>query len=146
MINEKFKYLRLKSNLTMDKMAEKMNSTLGTKISKSMISSWENGRYSPSLETIENYSSFFDINIFYFINNGIDTELDTLFYNDEDSDFTKKEDIALKKEKEQKYFREIIEKNLNDMNAESLYKTAEYIIDIRRLQEYLEKDEKNNNA
>lgn len=65
-LGEKLKYLRDVEDLSMDKLASNFNGKYSTNISKSMISSWENGRYLISPKNLNIYRDYFKVPPFYF--------------------------------------------------------------------------------
>lgn len=59
------KQLRLEKNLSMDELCEKLNNSYNLKITKSMISRWENGQASPNNSYLSAYAKFFNIDLNY---------------------------------------------------------------------------------
>ena len=59
------KQLRLEKNLSMDDLCEKLNNSYNLKITKSMISRWENGQASPNNTYLSAYAKFFNIDLNY---------------------------------------------------------------------------------
>lgn len=75
-IGEIIKYLRTKKRLSMEELAEKVNSEYGTSINKGMISKWENGLGEPRLDNVRQLALFFDVSLDYLI--GIDVSLEDI--------------------------------------------------------------------
>ena len=61
------KQLRLEKNLSMDELCEKLNNSYNLKITKSMISRWENGQASPNNSYLSAYAKFFNIDLNYLV-------------------------------------------------------------------------------
>lgn len=61
------KQLRLEKNLSMDDLCEKLNNSYNLKITKSMISRWENGQASPNNTYLSAYAKFFNIDLNYLV-------------------------------------------------------------------------------
>ena len=61
------KQLRLEKNLSMDELCEKLNNSYNLKITKSMISRWENGQASPNNAYLSAYAKFFNIDLNYLV-------------------------------------------------------------------------------
>ena len=61
------KQLRLEKNLSMDDLCEKLNNSYNLKITKSMISRWENGQASPNNSYLSAYAKFFNIDLNYLV-------------------------------------------------------------------------------
>ncbi|MFJ8065854.1 helix-turn-helix domain-containing protein [Psychrobacillus sp. NPDC096426] len=66
------KELRLNRKLTIEQLADSLNSKFGSKISKSSISRWENGEADPKLEFVRLLADFFQVPGHYFL--GEDSE------------------------------------------------------------------------
>ena len=56
-ISNNIKKLRLKSKLTQEELAEKLN------VTRQAVSNWENGKTEPDIETLTNIAQIFDISI-----------------------------------------------------------------------------------
>ena len=61
------KQLRFEKNLSMDELCEKLNNNYNLKITKSMISRWENGQASPNNTYLSAYAKFFNIDLNYLV-------------------------------------------------------------------------------
>lgn len=61
------KELRLNRKLTIEQLADSLNSKYGSKISKSSISRWENGEADPKLEFVRLLADFFKVSGQYFL-------------------------------------------------------------------------------
>lgn len=73
-VGKKLKYIREKSGLSMDKLANEINNKYNSNISKSMISSWENGRYLISPINLNLYIDYFDVPVNYLIKDNISVD------------------------------------------------------------------------
>ena len=62
---DKLKDLRIKSNLSMDSLIEKLNKKYDLNITKSMMSRWENNLSEPSNKFVAAYAKFFNIDLNY---------------------------------------------------------------------------------
>lgn len=59
------KQLRLEKKLSMDELCEKLKNSYNLKITKSMISRWENGLANPNNTYLSAYAKFFNIDLNY---------------------------------------------------------------------------------
>ena len=67
-IGEKIKLLRTEKQLTIDMMVADMNEKYPTlAINKSMLSRWENGQNTPSLENAKYLCMYFDVSLDFLI-------------------------------------------------------------------------------
>lgn len=64
----KLKDLRKSHNLTMEQLADKINTKYDTKINKGMLSKWENNLGEPSLENMRVLSNFYNVSLDYLLN------------------------------------------------------------------------------
>ena len=64
---DKLKDLRIKSNLSMDSLIEKLNKKYDLNITKSMMSRWENNLSEPSNKFVAAYAKFFNIDLNYLV-------------------------------------------------------------------------------
>ncbi|WP_282926868.1 helix-turn-helix domain-containing protein [Helcococcus kunzii] len=130
MISNKLKHLRTYNKMTMRELAEAMNKTENAKISASMISSWENEKYKPSLSTLQTYSNYFNVKIEYLTNNDIPIDYyPNLELEKEKFDYKNLEEF----ETEQK---NIILSNIKKLNFIGLVRVANYTEDISRISTY----------
>ncbi|AVQ30367.1 helix-turn-helix domain-containing protein [Fusobacterium varium] len=89
------KQLRFEKNLSMDELCEKLNKLYNLKITKSMISRWENGQASPNNTYLSAYAKFFNIDLNYLV--GLtDTKRPLYFINPELETLNKRETLQLK--------------------------------------------------
>lgn len=89
------KQLRFEKNLSMDELCEKLNNNYNLKITKSMISRWENGQASPNNTYLSAYAKFFNIDLNYLV--GLtDIRRPLEFVNPELEKLNKRETMQLK--------------------------------------------------
>lgn len=89
------KQLRFEKNLSMDELCEKLNNNYNLKITKSMISRWENGQASPNNTYLSAYAKFFNIDLNYLV--GLtDIRRPLEFINPELEKLNKRETMQLK--------------------------------------------------
>ncbi len=62
-LGRKLKDLRKSRNLTMEQLADKMNTKYNTKINKGMLSKWENNLGEPSLENMRILANFYQVSL-----------------------------------------------------------------------------------
>lgn len=67
MFGRKLKEIRQQKHLSMDALAKNLNKKYNTKISKSMISHWENGQTDPSISYVRILMDYFNKGYEYFI-------------------------------------------------------------------------------
>lgn len=104
------KQLRLEKDLSMDELCEKLNKTYNLKITKSMISRWENGQASPNNSYLSAYARFFNIDLNYLVGlTDIRRPLD--YINPELENLNKRETLQLK---------ELMQQNAMFFNDESV--------------------------
>lgn len=70
-VGKKLKYLRNSKDLSMEQLKDFFNGKYNSKVSKSMISNRENGRYLISNKNLNLYVDFFDVPLSYFLNDNI---------------------------------------------------------------------------
>lgn len=61
MFSEKLAELRKAKHISLDKMAEELNSQYNTNISKSMISRWEHGKTDPQMKYVRILADYFNV-------------------------------------------------------------------------------------
>ena len=89
------KELRLEKDLSMDELSERLNKTYSLKITKSMISRWENGQASPNNTYLSAYAKFFNIDLNYLVGlTDVRRPLD--FINPDLENLNKRETLQLK--------------------------------------------------
>jgi len=71
------KELRLNRKLTIEQLADSLNSRFDSKISKSSISRWENGEADPKLEFVRLLADFFQVPGQYFLGEDSEKILDS---------------------------------------------------------------------
>lgn len=74
--SERFKFLRLEKNMTQDDLVESFNKKYNTTFNKSTISQYENGKRKPEVDTLENWSDFFNVPVDYLL--GYNSSFDLL--------------------------------------------------------------------
>lgn len=94
-IGIRLKQLRVESGFSMDDEAFKLNSAFGLKITKSMMSRWENGSAQPTNIFLSAYARFHNIDLNYIVGlTDIKKPLTDCFPND---DFNNDERLIIKK-------------------------------------------------
>lgn len=78
MFGERLKKLRKSRNFSQDKLAEELNKKYDKKISKSMISRWENGKNDIQMEMVHIIADYFNVNPVRLINPVITDNVATL--------------------------------------------------------------------
>ncbi|WP_295884869.1 helix-turn-helix transcriptional regulator [uncultured Anaerococcus sp.] len=155
-LGKKLKYLRNKSNLSMDKLASNFNNEYGSSISKSMISSWENGRYLISPKNLSIYYQYFRVPPYYFtVDDIIPEDFDKLkLGNYEDykhilldsdlEDYDDYIDIYFDEKSRDEESKEMIKSDidfyLNKLNIDGYNKILSYTQDISRINQYLDSE------
>lgn len=92
---DKIKKLRTDNNLSMEELCEKLNKSYNLKITKSMVSRWENGQTSPNNTYLAAYAKYFNIDLNY-LAGLIDTPKPLEFVNPELEKLNKRETLQLK--------------------------------------------------
>ncbi|MDU2565510.1 MAG: helix-turn-helix transcriptional regulator [Anaerococcus sp.] len=155
-LGKKLKYLRNKSNLSMDKLASNFNNEYGSSISKSMISSWENGRYLISPKNLKLYYQYFKVPPYFLTIDDIPPEdFDKLklgnyedykqmiinFALDDYDDYLNiYYDEKFKDEESKEIIKDEIDFYLNKLNIEGYNKILNYAEDISRINQYLDSE------
>lgn len=155
-LGEKLKYLRTKDNLSMDQLANNFNDEYGSSISKSMISSWENGRYLISPKNLNIYNNYFKVPPFYFSVDYIKSEDfeslrvgDYEKYKDRiiDNDFGEFDDYLETyfdekniDEDSKNIIKDDIDFLMTRLNLNGYRKVLSYVKDIAKINKYLEYD------
>lgn len=153
-VGKKLKYAREKNNLTMDELKDEFNNLYGASISKSMISSWENGNHLISNKNLDLYTQYFNILSEYFMSDNIKPdEYEKIKRKKEKFDYA--EDIVndfyrsnysnynlnSSDKRIKSIFEEVINKSIKKLNIKGLERVAEYINDISKINIYLSEDE-----
>lgn len=71
-LGQKIKKVRDDNGLTLDELSSIINKKYGFATNKGMISKWENGITTPSLQFIQAYAKEFNVDLNYLLNTGID--------------------------------------------------------------------------
>lgn len=155
-LGKKLKYLRNKYSLSMDKLANELNEEYGSNISKSMISSWENGRYLISPKNLNLYYLYFKVPPFYF---SVDTfspeDYDSLKSGDEEQymdkilgyrfeDYDDYLDTYFDDKNKDQDSKEMIKDDIDFLmskfNISGYKKILEYVKDISKINKYLDSE------
>lgn len=91
---DKLKDLRIKSNLSMDSLIEKLNKKYDLNITKSMMSRWENNLSEPSNKFVAAYAKFFNIDLNYLV--GL-TDIKSPLYNENTDTYKSERDLMIEK-------------------------------------------------
>ena len=91
---DKLKDLRIKSNLSMDSLIEKLNKKYDLNITKSMISRWENNLSEPSNKFVAAYAKFFNIDLNYLV--GL-TDIKSPLYSENTNACKSERDLMIEK-------------------------------------------------
>jgi hypothetical protein len=91
---DKLKDLRIKSNLSMDSLIEKLNKKYDLNITKSMMSRWENNLSEPSNKFVAAYAKFFNIDLNYLV--GL-TDIKSPLYNENTGTYKSERDLMIEK-------------------------------------------------
>ena len=91
---DKLKDLRIKSNLSMDSLIEKLNKKYDLNITKSMMSRWENNLSEPSNKFVAAYAKFFNIDLNYLV--GL-TDIKSPLYSENTNAYTSERDLMIEK-------------------------------------------------
>ena len=91
---DKLKDLRIKSNLSMDSLIEKLNKKYDLNITKSMMSRWENNLYEPSNKFVAAYAKFFNIDLNYLV--GL-TDIKSPLYSENTNAYKSERDLMIEK-------------------------------------------------
>lgn len=91
---DKLKDLRIKSNLSMDSLIEKLNKKYDLNITKSMMSRWENNLSEPSNKFVAAYAKFFNIDLNYLV--GL-TDIKSPLYNENTNTYKSQRDLMIEK-------------------------------------------------
>lgn len=70
--------LRKANNFSIEGLANKINKIYETKMSKSMISRYENGQADPKMESVRILADFFDVSVDYIIGESLKAKLDEI--------------------------------------------------------------------
>jgi len=70
-LGQKIKKAREDSDLTLDELSSIFNKKYGFATNKGMISKWENGITTPSLQFIQAYAKEFNVDLNYLLDTGI---------------------------------------------------------------------------
>lgn len=143
-VGKKLKYLREKDNLTMDNLANIFRHQYGSAISKSMISSWENGRYLISYFNLDLYIKYFNVPHTYFLNDEIEPEeLDDLIEVLSEAETEKPRAFYALKWANKETRNEISDKiffESEKLNNTGLRKLLEYSKDLSKINDYLKEE------
>lgn len=139
LVGKKLKYVRDLKNLSMDNLKDEFNNKFGSRVSKSMISNWENGKYLISNKNLNLYSKYFRVYTTYFLYDDIkpsdfDTqnELYNRFVGGSDIDYDYGESGFIYR----KSIREDISDILFFLNIEGLKKVEDYANDLLNIDSY----------
>ena len=91
---DKLKDLRIKSNLSMDSLIEKLNKKYDLNITKSMMSRWENNLSEPSNKFVAAYAKFFNIDLNYLV--GL-TDIKSPLYSENTNACKSERDLMIEK-------------------------------------------------
>ena len=91
---DKLKDLRIKSNLSMDSLIEKLNKKYDLNITKSMMSRWENNLSEPSNKFVAAYAKFFNIDLNYLV--GL-TDIKSPLYSENTNTYKSERDLMIEK-------------------------------------------------
>lgn len=91
---DKLKDLRIKSNLSMDSLIEKLNKKYDLNITKSMMSRWENNLSEPSNKFVAAYAKFFNIDLNYLV--GL-TDIKSPLYSENTNAYKSERDLMIEK-------------------------------------------------
>lgn len=91
---DKLKDLRIKSNLSMNSLIEKLNKKYDLNITKSMMSRWENNLSEPSNKFVAAYAKFFNIDLNYLV--GL-TDIKSPLYNENTDTYKSERDLMIEK-------------------------------------------------
>ena len=86
--------LRIKSNLSMDSLIEKLNKKYDLNITKSMMSRWENNLSEPSNKFVAAYAKFFNIDLNYLV--GL-TDIKSPLYSENTNAYKSERDLMIEK-------------------------------------------------
>lgn len=139
LVGKKLKYVRDLKNLSMDNLKDEFNNKYGSRVSKSMISNWENGRYLISNKNLNLYSKYFKVYTTYFLNDDIKpTEFNT--QNELYKKYFEGVDVDFDFGEAGKNYRRSIRKDISDilffLNIEGLKKVEEYANDLLNIDDY----------
>ncbi|MFD2330634.1 helix-turn-helix domain-containing protein [Cohnella sp. GCM10020058] len=97
----KLKELRNRRGLSLDELAEKVNTKFGTTINKGMISKWENDLGEPRLETAKVIAQFFGVTLDELLGiNTSDSPIETIAAHHDGDEWTEEELKAIEAFKE----------------------------------------------
>ena len=91
---DKLKDLRIKSNLSMNSLIEKLNKKYDLNITKSMMSRWENNLSEPSNKFVAAYAKFFNIDLNYLV--GL-TDIKSPLYSENTNAYKSERDLMIEK-------------------------------------------------
>lgn len=139
LVGKKLKYVRDLKNLSMDNLKDEFNNKYGSKVSKSMISNWENGRYLISNKNLNLYSKYFKVYTTYFLSDELkpsdfneQNDLYNKYYENLDVDF----DFGEAGLNYRKSIRDDIFDILQFLNVAGLKKVKEYANDMSFIEDY----------
>lgn len=139
LVGKKLKYVRDLKNLSMDNLKDEFNKNYGSRVSKSMISNWENGRYLISNKNLNLYSKYFKVYTTYFLSDLLrpsdfnkQNELYEKYYENIDFDF----DFGESGLNYRKSIRDDIFDILQFLNVAGLKKVKEYANDMSFIEDY----------
>lgn len=139
LVGKKLKYVRDLKNLSMDNLKDEFNKNYGSRVSKSMISNWENGRYLISNKNLNLYSKYFKVYTTYFLYDDFKpSDYDTL--NESFNRFVGGSDIDYDYGESGLFSRKSIRRDISDilyfLNIEGLKKVEDYANDLLNIDSY----------
>lgn len=142
-IGEKLKKIRLDNNMSMDKLAKSFNNKYDSKVSKSMISNWENNKNVISAKNLSLYADYFDIPMSYILNKDretLDFKLLKRIY-EVSKKYSKYYKMKSIKNSENEINKEVYKNDINKMidklNILGLQKVGIYCEDLLKINDYL---------
>lgn len=142
LIGEKLKYVRDLKKLSMDNLKDEFNKNYGSRVSKSMISNWENGRYLISNKNLNLYSRYFEVYSSYFLNDDV-KPLDFYTHNEIYKQYSKYTNLSFDYDfgEEGLNYRKSIRNDIYNLllllNVNGLKKVKEYASDLLYIEDYI---------
>lgn len=91
---------KLRGNMSIDELVSRLNEKYQTKISKSMISRYENGQADPKMETVRIFADFFNVSADYLMGIEEKIQIDTIAAHHDGDEWTEEELEEIEKFKE----------------------------------------------